>query len=86
MNVQFFTFMGREVPFQPGQTIASALLLAGHGDLGHDHAGQPLRYFCGIGACQSCLAVVDGQIRETCLTPARAGQIIKTLEAHLGQG
>jgi aerobic-type carbon monoxide dehydrogenase small subunit (CoxS/CutS family) len=32
------------------------------------------RYFCGIGACQTCLVSVNGAAPvEACLTPARAG-------------
>lgn len=76
-----FHFMGREIAFRPGESVAAALEAAGIHRYGTDALGQPARYFCGIGACQSCLAVIDGVVRETCLTPARAGLVVEALES-----
>ncbi|WP_048647083.1 2Fe-2S iron-sulfur cluster-binding protein [Nitratireductor soli] len=75
-----FTWQGQTISFRPGETIAAALAGAGIGDLGRDGAGAGLRYFCGIGACQSCLVRADGRIVEACLTPARDGAVIAALE------
>ena len=62
------------VSFRPGETLAAALRQAGIDDLGPATGGLQLRYFCGIGACQSCLVSVNGGSPvEACLTPARAG-------------
>ena len=59
------------VPFQPGETIAAALLRAGIVRLGDAAGGMQGRYFCGIG---NCLVSVDGASAvEACLTPAQAG-------------
>ena len=75
-----FFFMGREIVFRPGETIAAALAAEGVMQLGADGLGQPTRYFCGIGACQGCVARVDGAARETCLTPAREGMQVESME------
>ncbi|MCU4179829.1 (2Fe-2S)-binding protein [Bosea sp. BH3] len=78
----YFSWNGNPVAFQPGETIAAALLRAGIIDL-----GQPLntpggRVFCGIGACQGCVvAVADAAPVEACLTPARDGLRLGSLPA-----
>lgn len=76
MSVSHFTFRGRAVPFRPGKSVAAALLEAGILDFGRDANGAQLRYFCGIGACQSCLVRIDGRVVEACLTPAAAGTAV----------
>lgn len=79
-----FLWRGAAVPFREGESLASALMRAGRRDLGADGAGARLRYFCGIGACQGCLVSVDGVAVESCLTPARAGMAVDTVEAAHG--
>lgn len=62
------------VPFQPGETIAAALLRGGVTQLGDAVGGLQGRYFCGIGNCQACLVSVNGASPvEACLTPAQPG-------------
>ncbi|WP_180898761.1 2Fe-2S iron-sulfur cluster-binding protein [Martelella soudanensis] len=80
MSQGSFFFMGREIFFRPGETIAAALAAEGVMQFGVDGLGQPTRYFCGIGACQCCIARVDGIVRETCLTPARDGMQVESME------
>lgn len=77
-----FTFMGSDIPFRPGETIAAALDAAGVADLGRDAVGNDVRYFCGIGACQCCLALIDGIPGETCLIPAQEGMTVEKLEVR----
>lgn len=72
-----FFWCGETVPFRPGETIAAALTAARILHFGTDANGQPARYFCGIGACQACAVLVDGTIREACLTPARSGSEVR---------
>lgn len=81
---QTFDWMGRIIPFRAGESIAAALDAADVRTLGSDPVGNQARYFCGIGACQSCLVRVDGLIREACMTPARAGMQVKALETADG--
>lgn len=75
------------LPFQPGETIAAALLRNGVEDLGVGPGGLRGRYFCGIGNCQACLVSIDGASPvEACLTPARAGMhLTAALNAGKGQ-
>jgi len=81
MTQNSFEWMGREIPFRNGESIAAALEAAGIRSFGRDALGQDTRYFCGIGACQCCLVRVDGFVREACITPARAGMRIESVEA-----
>ncbi len=76
MTAPIFHFKGRAIPFRPGESVAAALDAAGVTSLGHDALGQANRYFCGIGACQNCLALIDGVARETCLTPVTQGMLV----------
>ena len=53
-----FTFDGERLEALAGQTVAAALLAAGHRTLRTTrHAGAPRGMFCGIGACWDCLVV-----------------------------
>jgi aerobic-type carbon monoxide dehydrogenase small subunit (CoxS/CutS family) len=80
MSAPVFRYMGRDVPFRLGESVAAALDAAGIADLGRDALGMERRYFCGIGACQGCLALVDGVVRETCLAPAMSGSTVERLD------
>lgn len=73
MSGATFTWMGRSVSFQQGESIASALDAAGIVSFGPGVPPAQTRFFCGIGACQCCLVRVDGALREACLTEAAAG-------------
>lgn len=81
MTQNSFEWMGREISFRDGESIAAALEAAGIRSFGRDALGQETRYFCGIGACQCCLVRVDDIVREACITPARAGMRIESVEA-----
>lgn len=62
------------IAFDPGESLAAALLRSGVLRLGAAVGGLQGRYFCGIGNCQACLVCVDGGSPvEACLTPARPG-------------
>lgn len=40
---------------------------------------EPRGIFCGIGQCSDCSMIVDGQPNvRTCITPVKAGMVIKT--------
>lgn len=81
MSTKSFDWMGRNIPFRTGESVAAALDAAGIRTFGPDALGQETRYFCGIGACQCCVVRVDGIVREACITPARAGMRVQSLEA-----
>ncbi len=61
---------GRPVEYQPGDTVALALLRCGE----HPARGGTL---CLAGDCGNCVAVVDGTAWvRTCQTPARPGTVV----------
>lgn len=69
-----FFWNEQPIPFFEGQTIASALVLSGIRDFGPYSQLTNARYFCGIGACQSCLVTCDGgPAIEACITIAADG-------------
>lgn len=80
MSGQTFHWQGRAIPFRPGESLAAALDAVGIVSFGCGPLGEETRYFCGIGACQSCLLRVDGLVREACITPARPGMEVEALE------
>ena len=81
MTSHFF-WNGEPVAFQPGETIAAALLRAGIADLGRSGDVPGGRVFCGIGACQGCVVAVAGAAPvEACLTPASEGLRLGSLPA-----
>jgi len=74
-----FTFEGKEIPAQPGQSIGAALVAAGYRAWRVTrHGGEPRGVFCGIGICFDCLVTVNGQPNQrACLTEARAGDDVE---------
>jgi D-hydroxyproline dehydrogenase subunit alpha len=52
---------GRSVTARAGQTVAGALISAGHRSWRTTRRGRPRGVFCGIGVCFDCLATVDGE-------------------------
>jgi len=77
-----FRFDGRPVPFEEGQTIGAALWADGVRSWRTTRlAGRPRGFFCGIGVCFDCLAVVNGRPgQRACLVEVRAGDIVTTQE------
>ncbi len=77
-------FYWRTIPisFIRGETYAAALLRGNVLDMGPAAGGMRARYFCGIGACQSCLVSVNGQSPvEACLTTAKEqAQLMPSME------
>ena len=74
-----FAFEGREVPFEDGDTIASALYRDGlrtfNRSLKH-HRRRGLT--CLTGDCPNCLLTVDGEPGvRSCVTDAREGQTVR---------
>jgi D-hydroxyproline dehydrogenase subunit gamma len=73
------TFAGRQLPFEPGQTVAAALIAAGIRSWRDTRrATAPRGLFCGIGACYDCLVTINNATAQrACLAPARDGDIIE---------
>ena len=77
-----FTFDGRTIEAQPGQSIGAALLAAGVRSVRRTRVDDaPRGLFCGIGICFDCLVVVNGRPNtRACITEAAAGDRVETQE------
>ena len=76
------TVNGQTIDAIEGETIAAAMLANGVAQMRTmPESGAPRRYFCGVGRCNDCLMIVDGELSvRTCVTPVRAGMVIETQE------
>lgn len=74
-----FTFEGRPVVAEPGQSVAAALWADGIRSWRRTrHDGQPRGLFCGIGVCFDCLVVVNGAAgQRACLVEVHEGDVIR---------
>jgi hypothetical protein len=77
---QHIHWQNSAIPFQGGESVASALQRAGIHQLGRAPTGQTLAVFCGIGQCQGCLIKADGRVTEACLLPCRDGLTLQPLD------
>jgi predicted molibdopterin-dependent oxidoreductase YjgC len=70
---------GTEVAAFEGESVAAALAAAGHRlTRWTERTGEPRGYFCGMGVCQDCLLIVDGQPNvRACVTPVRDGMRVE---------
>jgi predicted molibdopterin-dependent oxidoreductase YjgC len=80
MNPSAFSFDGRPIPAEPGQSIAAALIADGTRSWRHTRvAGEPRGVFCGIGICFDCLVTVNGEPNQrACLIEAAPGDVVTT--------
>lgn len=74
-----FTFEGRSVTAQPGQSIAGALHATGVRTLSRGvKYHRPRGYTCGFGACGDCPLQIDGMPSTvSCTTPVRGGEQVR---------
>ncbi|MFE4058420.1 (2Fe-2S)-binding protein [Streptomyces sp. NPDC059096] len=77
-----FTFDGAPVEAEAGQSVAAALIAAGHRSWRRTRTGgEPRGVFCGIGVCFDCLVTVNGRPgRRACLVEAAPGDRVTTQE------
>ena len=61
-----------------GQSLGAALLSSGRVALRSSPGGAPRGLYCGIGVCQECRVVVDGEVVRSCVTPVVAGMRVTT--------
>jgi len=73
-----FSFEGRPITAQAGDSVASALLLAGVGATrASPVSGAPRAAYCMMGSCFECLMVIDGAAdRQACLVPVAEGMTV----------
>ncbi|HEY7593378.1 MAG TPA: (2Fe-2S)-binding protein [Actinophytocola sp.] len=77
-----FSFAGKEISAEAGQSVGAALIAAGYPAWRTTrHAGAPRGVFCGIGVCFDCLVVVNGRPNQrACLTEVRGGDEVEPQE------
>ncbi len=82
-DVVAFTFDGRPMTAEAGQTVGAALLAAGVRSWRRTRSGgRPRGLFCGIGACFDCLVDVNGdRALRACLVTVRAGDEVRTSDS-----
>ncbi|ALM50969.1 FAD-dependent oxidoreductase [Halomonas huangheensis] len=73
-----FSFEGEIVQARSGQSIAAALVAAGHLAHRHGRQGEAHGHFCGMGACHECLVSVNGTDGlRACMTPVSEGMSVR---------
>ncbi|MCZ8132819.1 MAG: FAD-dependent oxidoreductase [Steroidobacteraceae bacterium] len=77
-----FTVGDRRIEAWPGETVAAALVAAGHWTCRETRAGEPRGPFCGMGVCGECTMTIDGQPKRACLEPARPGMVVAVQPAR----
>lgn len=78
-----FTFDGAVIPAKEGDSLASALISQGIYGLKESLNGERRGVFCGMGVCNECAVVVDGQAgRLACMTPAANGVVVQHQPAY----
>lgn len=79
-----FDFDGTNIAFEPGDSVASALVAAGVNSWRETHvAREPRGIFCGIGVCYDCLVVADGRAgMRACLLQARDGMRVQPMRVE----
>jgi predicted molibdopterin-dependent oxidoreductase YjgC len=79
MTATRFSFDDTEITAEPGQSIAAALIAAGHRSWRSTRVGaEPRGAFCGIGVCFDCLVTVNGRPNQrACLVEVRPGDRIE---------
>jgi len=74
-------FEGQTLTARAGDSVAAALLAAGHLTLRSTPvSGAPRGPFCMMGACFECLVEIDGEPnRQACMTPVAEGMQVRRM-------
>lgn len=68
---------GQDVAAHEGESLAAALLAAGHVRLRDSpRAGAPRGALCFMGICQECVVRVDGAIAQACMVIVAEGMAV----------
>ncbi len=74
-----FTFDGREIVADSGDSVASALIAAGIRGFREANTDDMRGVFCGMGVCSECSVVIDGSPGLlACMTPVEPGMVIES--------
>ncbi len=76
-----FAFDGVPVRARAGEPVTSALMAAGMSVFGrHERGGAPQGIFCANGQCAKCLVLADGVPVKGCMTPAKPGMDVRSID------
>lgn len=78
-----FSLNGQPQRVPSGVTVAAALYIAGDGITRVSVSGERRAAFCGMGICQECRVLIDGQRRLACQTLCVEGMAVQTAAAAL---
>lgn len=74
-----FLFDGRPVSAHLGETVASALAVAGSNVLRKSaRLGELRGVFCNMGICYECLVYLDDRAVRACMTEVQEGMILSS--------
>ena len=76
-----FSLNGQLQRVPAGVTVAAALYLAGTGITRISVSGEQRAAFCGMGICQECRVLINGQRRLACQTLCVEGMAVQTAAA-----
>ena len=76
-----FSLNGQPQRVPEGVTVAAALYLAGTGITRISVSGEQRAAFCGMGICQECRVLINGQRRLACQTLCVEGMAVQTAAA-----
>ncbi|MEZ2574318.1 MULTISPECIES: (2Fe-2S)-binding protein [Buttiauxella] len=68
MKLISLTLAGQPYQVPEGITVAAALSLSGQDYCRISVSQQPRAAFCGMGVCQECRVIIDGEQRLACQT------------------
>lgn len=75
-DVIMFSYNGQLLEASAGDSVASALLLAGVTTWRLTPQGEQRGPFCMMGACYDCLVEIDGETVQACMTPVTDGLVV----------
>lgn len=71
------TIDDHRIPAYAGESLAAALMAAGHTHLRNSPRGRtPRGAFCMMGVCQECLVRIGGVPHQACLVPVTDGMVV----------
>ena len=76
-----FQLNGQSSKVPAGTSIAAALYLCGDGITRQSVSGQARAPVCGMGVCQECRVLVNGQSQLACQTLCAPGMVVQSGDA-----
>lgn len=78
------TVDGHATLAHPGESVAAALLAAGHRTFRRSRQRAPRGPFCNMGVCFECVLQIDGERVRACMAAVAEGMVVVTSEVDAG--